>query len=105
MAAPTKSEQSYTTSDETPSNRTIDYIGILRCSLKVAENVTKKYYLHIIWNAFEAKFVNHLENITNCATGGDQEAVQACYIWETKDANNTYNEFLATVRTVYLPKP
>lgn len=82
--------------DKTSSNGT----GILPCAIEVGKNVTEQYELATVWEVFEPVLLGHLENITSCASAGNEEAVQACIAKERKSARRTYMEFLAAVKEV-----
>lgn len=85
---------------ESPLNETVDYVGILSCAIKVAENVTLDFGLITIYESFEPLFMVHLASIHNCSTAGDADAVQACYEQESEATSKTFGEFLSLVREV-----
>lgn len=81
-------------------NGTVDYVGILACTIEVGKNVTQEYELVVIWEAYEPQLLAHLANFTSCPSAGDADAVEACYNNEVQASNETLRDFLATVRNV-----
>lgn len=92
----------YELNDETPLNGTVDYVGILSCAIKVGENVSAEFESETVttWRIFAPRLEQHLENVTNCASAGDSDAVQACYERESEAARASYTTFVDFVRDV-----
>jgi len=80
------------------ADSTVDYVGILECSIEVGETTTTEYELNTIWESYAPRLAAHLENITKCSSEEGDEAVQACHDRESKVAIQTYEEFLEAVR-------
>lgn len=99
-APTTVSSLSYESNEDAALNGTVDYVGILTCTIEVGKNVTEEYELVVIWEAYEPQLLVHLANFTSCATTGDADAVEACYNNEVHATNETLRNFLATVRDV-----
>lgn len=92
----------YELNDETPLSGTVDYVGNLSCAIKVGENVSAEFGSETVttWRIFAPRLEQHLEKVTNCASAGDSDAVQACYERESKAATHTYTTFVGFVRDV-----
>lgn len=86
--------------DETLLGSTPDHISILTCVIEISQNVTTEFELVTIWEQYEARFLTHLANLTDCPTAGDADAVQRCFDRESQRAIVTYREFLGVVREV-----
>lgn len=85
---------------ESPSNETVDYVGILACAIEVAENVTIEFGLVTIYESFEPQFLLHLASFQNCSSVGDADVVQACFERESEAASKTFEKFLGLVQEV-----
>lgn len=81
-------------------NGTVDYVGILACTIEVGRNITQEYDLVVIWESYEPQLLLHLEYFTGCPSAGDADAVEACYNNEVQATNETLRDFLDTVRNV-----
>lgn len=74
--------------------------NLLQCAIDVGRHAAVAYELNEIWEKFEPRLEEHLENIENCIAAGDEEAIEACHGRERQAAKATYLEFVAVVREV-----
>lgn len=72
----------------------------LLCAIDVGKNVTEEFELISIWALFEPVLLEHVVNITNCISAGDEAAVQVCTRREQLASRDTYILFLAAVNEV-----
>lgn len=99
-APATESTERRDLNERTPMNETFDPVAVLTCAIQVGQNVTQEFNLTVVWDFFEPTLTEHLANLTNCSSAGDNDAVQACLRAESLAANATYFDFVATVNEV-----
>lgn len=80
----------------------INYADRLDCAIRVGETTSTEFGLEVVitWKMFERPLLEHLENVTNCASAGDSEAVHTCTEQEFTEAWKTYTTFVHFVREV-----
>lgn len=76
-------------------------VALMACTIEAAKNVTTEVGLLSIYESFEQRLFEHLAIVTSCETAGDNDAIQACFDREIRNARNTYGQFLVLVREVY----
>lgn len=90
--------ETYEFTEEVPFNGT--GATPLLCAIDVGKNVTDEFGLSLIWALFEPVLQEHVANITNCTSVGDEAAVQACTRRERLAGRDTFVVFLAAVKEV-----
>lgn len=86
--------------ENTPTNETVNYVGILECAIKTAGDVAIEYGLDEDYELFQPMFLAHLMLMRNCAEAGEADSVQACVEKEAQAATATFEEWLAIIREV-----
>lgn len=95
-----ESEEEFDLAENTPSNETVDYVGILECATRTAENISNEYDLLEDFELFNPQFALHLAALEKCSEGEDDAAIQACVELEAQAATKTFEKFLEVIREV-----
>lgn len=88
--------------ENTPSNKTGNYVAVLECAIKAAEDISTEYGFDEDYELFQSLILAHLVIMKNCAEAGDAEAVQACVEKEAQAATAKFEEWLELIRAVRL---